>query len=152
MLSCFSCVWLVATPWTIATRLLCPWDSPGKNTRVGCHFLLQGSSWPRDQTWAYSGSFVAGRFSANDIWGSPRLMALVINICSINEWRNLIFCLEIYFLTFLSCQFERVLKRDSGVMRGNSTGIACRPISVIIDYFIIISLLDWNWLESHGLA
>ena len=20
----------------------CPWDSPGKNTRVGCHFLLQG--------------------------------------------------------------------------------------------------------------
>ena len=24
------------------TRLLCPWDSPGKNTRVGCHFLLQG--------------------------------------------------------------------------------------------------------------
>ena len=22
-------------------RLLCPWDSPGKNTGVGCHFLLQ---------------------------------------------------------------------------------------------------------------
>ena len=21
---------------------LCPWDSPGKNTGVGCHFLLQG--------------------------------------------------------------------------------------------------------------
>ena len=24
------------------TRHLCPWDSPGKNTGVGCHFLLQG--------------------------------------------------------------------------------------------------------------
>ena len=24
------------------TRLLCPWDSPGKNTGVGSHFLLQG--------------------------------------------------------------------------------------------------------------
>ena len=24
------------------TRLLCPWDSPGKNTAVGCHCLLQG--------------------------------------------------------------------------------------------------------------
>ena len=24
------------------TRLLHPWDSPSKNTRVGCHFLLQG--------------------------------------------------------------------------------------------------------------
>ena len=23
------------------TRFLCPWDSPGKNTRVGCHCLLQ---------------------------------------------------------------------------------------------------------------
>ena len=22
-------------------RLLCPWDSPGRNTGVGCHFLLQ---------------------------------------------------------------------------------------------------------------
>ena len=25
-----------------ATRLLCPWESPGKDTGVGCHFLLQG--------------------------------------------------------------------------------------------------------------
>ena len=24
------------------TRLLCPWNFPGKNTRVGCHFFLQG--------------------------------------------------------------------------------------------------------------
>ena len=58
-----SCVQLLVTPWmaehfrcspeTIATflisyvhakslRLLCPRDSPGKNTRVGCHSLLQG--------------------------------------------------------------------------------------------------------------
>ena len=26
-----------------AAKLLCPWDFPGKNTGVGCHFLLQGS-------------------------------------------------------------------------------------------------------------
>ena len=25
-----------------STRLLCPWDSPGKNTGVGCHSLLLG--------------------------------------------------------------------------------------------------------------
>ena len=25
-----------------STRLLCSWDSPGKNTGVGCHSLLQG--------------------------------------------------------------------------------------------------------------
>ena len=34
MLSCFSCVWLPSRP-------LCPWDSPGKNSGVGCHALLQ---------------------------------------------------------------------------------------------------------------
>ena len=25
-----------------STRLLCPWDFPGENTGMGCHFLLQG--------------------------------------------------------------------------------------------------------------
>ena len=30
-----------ATPWTVPVRLLCPWDSPGKNTGVGCHALFQ---------------------------------------------------------------------------------------------------------------
>ena len=29
-------------PMTVAARLLCPWDFPGKNTGTGCHFLLQG--------------------------------------------------------------------------------------------------------------
>ena len=29
--------------WTIQpARLLCPWDFPGKNAGVGCHFFLQG--------------------------------------------------------------------------------------------------------------
>ena len=34
------------------TRLLCPLDSPGKNTGVGYHFLLQGIflTWLRDRT------------------------------------------------------------------------------------------------------
>ena len=42
MLSYFSCIWLFATPWTVAARIICPWDSPGKNTGVGGCFLLQG--------------------------------------------------------------------------------------------------------------
>ena len=40
-LKLLSRVWLLATPWTAATRLLCPWDFPGKSTGVGCHCLLQ---------------------------------------------------------------------------------------------------------------
>ena len=42
MLSCFNPCWLFATLWTVTARLLCPWNSPGKNTGVGCHALLQG--------------------------------------------------------------------------------------------------------------
>ena len=41
LLSHFSRVRLCATPERQPTRLPCPWDSPGKNTGVGCHFLLQ---------------------------------------------------------------------------------------------------------------
>lgn len=44
-------------PWP--TRLLCPWNSPSKNIEVDCHFLLQGSSRSRNQTWV---SHIAGRF------------------------------------------------------------------------------------------
>ena len=43
LLSHFSRVRLCVTPQTAAyTRLPHPWDTPGKNTGVGCHFLLQG--------------------------------------------------------------------------------------------------------------
>ena len=37
------CGWVSLWPHGLQpARLLCPWDSPGKNTGVGCHFLLQG--------------------------------------------------------------------------------------------------------------
>ena len=47
----FLCCCLVATSYPALlwryglkpARLLCPWNSPGKNTRVDCHFLLQGN-------------------------------------------------------------------------------------------------------------
>ena len=44
LLSFFTCSVVsnsLATPWTVACQVLCPWNSPGKNTGVGCHFLLQ---------------------------------------------------------------------------------------------------------------
>ena len=41
LLSHFSRVRLCATPQTATHQATRPWDSPGKNTGVGCHFLLQ---------------------------------------------------------------------------------------------------------------
>ena len=37
-----SCLTLCHSLDSSPTRLPCPWDSPGKNTGVGCRFLLQG--------------------------------------------------------------------------------------------------------------
>ena len=42
-----------------STRLLCPWNSPGKNTGVDYHSFFRGPSPPRDQTWV---SCTIGRF------------------------------------------------------------------------------------------
>ena len=41
LLSRFSCVQLCGPHRRQPTRLHRPWDSPGKNSGVGCHFLLQ---------------------------------------------------------------------------------------------------------------
>ena len=41
LLSCLSRVQLCGTPQRAAHQAPCPWDSQGKNTGVGCHFLLQ---------------------------------------------------------------------------------------------------------------
>ena len=51
-----SCPTLLRSHGLQPSRFLCPWDFPGKNTGVGCHFLLQGifliqgSSQPTDWT------------------------------------------------------------------------------------------------------
>ena len=41
LLSRFSCVRFYVTPEMAAHQAPRPWDSPGKNTGGGCHFLLQ---------------------------------------------------------------------------------------------------------------
>ena len=66
------------------TRLPCPWDSPGKNTGVGCHFLLQSMKVKNESQVAQScptlcdtmdcrlpGSSVHGIFQARVLeWGA----------------------------------------------------------------------------------
>ena len=54
-------------------RLLCPWDFPGKNIGVGCHFLLQGSSPPRDRTHVSAAPALAGRFFTTEPSGKPEM-------------------------------------------------------------------------------
>ena len=51
---------------------------PGKNTWVGCHFLLQGSSWLRDWTHGPWVSCIVGRFfTTSTTWEAKIWLKLV---------------------------------------------------------------------------
>ena len=49
-------------------RLLCPWDSPGKNTGVGCHALLQGILPTQGSNLTLAGSF----FTTSATWEAQK--------------------------------------------------------------------------------
>ena len=64
MPSRFSCVRQFATLWTVAQFPLCE-DSPGKDTEVGCHALVQGIFLTRDGT---HGVLAGGFFATSATW------------------------------------------------------------------------------------
>ena len=55
-----------STLW--GARLLCPWESPGKNNGVGAIPSSRGSFWPRNWTWV---SCTAGTFFTTELLGKP---------------------------------------------------------------------------------
>ena len=55
-------------------RLLCPWDSPDKNTVVGCLFFSRASSRPRNQTAVDPDNpALAGKFFTTEPPGKPTI-------------------------------------------------------------------------------
>ena len=60
------------------TRLLCPWDYPGKNTRVGCYFLLQGNESTSPMAPAQGGGFFTTESMVKPKKQSGRLNKTVI--------------------------------------------------------------------------
>ena len=68
-------------------RLLCPWDSAGKNTRVGCHFLLQwifptqGSN-PRLLHW--QADSLALSHEGSQVLVTPPIVTVALS-CSFNQ-------------------------------------------------------------------
>ena len=101
LLSHFSPVRLCATPQTAAHQAPHLWDSPGKNTGVGCHFLLQCMKVKREREVAQSyltlsdpmdcslpGSFVHRIFQARVLeWGAIAFSAqsLLVQFNSVTQ-------------------------------------------------------------------
>ena len=67
MLSHFSCVQHFVTLWTV---VLCPWDSPGKDTWVGCCALLQGGGIKTASP--MSPALAGGFFTTSTTWEAPQ--------------------------------------------------------------------------------
>ena len=63
-------VQLFETPWTVATRILCPWDFSGKSTDVGLPFPSPGDL-PYPRIKPVSPALAGGFFSTE----SPGLLA-----------------------------------------------------------------------------
>ena len=83
-------IWLFETLWTIPTGLLCPWDFPGKNTGVSCHFFIQGISLTQGLNPCLLHLLaLAGRFFNTEPLGSPSSLCC----CSVTKswptpWSN----------------------------------------------------------------
>ena len=57
------------------TRLLCPWDSPGKDIGVDCHFFLQGIFLTQGSALHLQHLYtVSGYFHINGHFGYPYFM------------------------------------------------------------------------------
>ena len=99
-------------------RLPCPWDSPGKNTGVGCHFLLQCRKVKNESEVAQScptlsdpmdcslaGSSIHG-FSRQDYWSGVPLPSAYPVLSSAN---SIIFLTCLLFLILFSLLYFRFL-------------------------------------------
>ena len=79
---------IFATLWTI--RILCPWDSPGKNTGVGSRALLQrifpiqGSN-----QCLLSPALAGGLFTTSTAWEAPykRLLELISKLSKVAKYK-----------------------------------------------------------------
>ena len=126
------------------TKLLCPWDSPGKNTGVGCHFPLQcmkvksesevAQSCPTlsdPMDWSLPGSSVHG-ISRQEHWSGvplPSAHGVTKSWTLLSNWTELI--------TFIG------EKNMSG-----AHSMVWQDVLVVLSYFGPNSLMGGNHLDT----
>ena len=88
-------------PYGLHTRLLCPWNSPGKTSRVGCLSPLLFSQFSSVQllscVWLFVTLWIAARqasLSITNSWSSLKFMSIETVMPS----NHLIFCCPLFLL------------------------------------------------------
>ena len=154
LLSRFSRVQLCATHRRQPTRLPRPWDSPGKSTGVGCHFLLQcmkvksesevaqSCPTPRDpMDYSLPGSSVHGIFQARVLeWGAIAFSSLIIR--------------EMQIKTTMRCLFTTVRITTIKKTTSNTVWPGCRKKRTLVYYWqkckVIHPLCKTVWIASNN--
>ena len=118
-----SCVQLFLTPWTVAARFFCPWDSPSKNTRVGCHFLIQGiflthgsnPSLPYSRQILYHGTAFEAMFSTSSKISSVMLqpIRLLMHLISKNLSRLSSFKSKSSAVSILQTKYQSLFQKSA---------------------------------------
>src|SRR5574340_345475 len=91
----------------LPTRLACPWDSPGKNTGVGCHFLLQCMKVKSDSEVTQSCPTLCARMDCglpgSSIHGILQARVLEWGATAVSNYIHLLLC------RFILLIFERLI-------------------------------------------
>ena len=131
------------------TRLLCPWDFPGKNTTMGCHFLLQESSPTRDRTCVFCFSCIGRQILYH--WATSKA-----NCCTQFSSVQLLICVQLFATPWIAAHraslsitnSQSLLKLMSieSVMPSSHL-ILCRPLLFLPPIPPSISVFS-NWINS----
>jgi len=114
------------------TKLLCPWNFPGKNTWMGCHFLLQGIFL---EPVSCVSPPLAGRFFTTEPPGKPLLFFIRVDFMynslpvDANQ-QDFWLCLLLYFSLVLpegSTECTRQCRGRSGCWAADPGGLSELP-------------------------
>ena len=134
------------------TRLLCPWDAPGKNTGVGCHTLLQGIFSIQGSNphllclllWQVDSLLLAPSIIIRWGGGYPVLISQkaevprLVNRLRETRFRTQIFCLHIYSFQcteILAKPFASIEAHFLPVLRGIRNSCSVFPIIISLHMY-----------------
>ena len=144
------------------TRLRCPWDSPGKNTGMGCHFLLQCMKVKSESEVTEScltlsdpldcslpGSSVHGIFQSRVLeWGPiafsvrnnrpPKIIRLDYNLrkCLVTKFVTM----YVSYAQFLKINLRK--DRSKSHITSRISGMLCEPLKCHCVYTVQIALIN----------
>ena len=141
------------------TRLSHPWDSPGKNTGVGCHFLLQCVKvkslsclrlFTTPWTAAYQAPLSLG-FSRQEYWGglplpSPHFCLYTYkNLTNISQYLDIIFSESLQHVFLFDNRWK--LRTESLIFYEESDSLIVWNWTLVNISEVLFLLCKYKWLN-----